>query len=112
MWTHKGQEFLEEHKQFINVCLEHSSLIDADNEDEHKNCELEGNHIVLIQDLGNWAWEQFLEFKNIADKSLKEEGKGFHPIYAIKFQISEEYKKIAISCLGRKEIEKRLKELK
>ncbi len=81
----------------------------------------EGVNVVLVDALGEWAWEEaqedmhfeeslnnYLEFKKLSKREKQQAMKEF----------DEEppdgnimYLNIAIGCLGKKEIEKRFKEL-
>ena len=58
---------------------------------------------ITVQALGDWAWENLLQHKPWCDKK----GFSFKKIFCKEDSVSFQ---IAIGCLGRKEIEKRLRE--
>ena len=68
-----------------------------------------GDKIILIHDLGEWAWENYL-LQHKRQKSYNPKQYAYGVIYH-KHQ-AKVYLEIAIGCLGKTEIENRLRAVK
>ena len=65
--------------------------------------------MILLEDLGEWAWENFKQSNCFVPENI--DSLDFNHEQNLKNCIIQ-FLEIAIACLGKTEIEKRLKELK
>jgi hypothetical protein len=104
--------FLRNSQQIWIFCPDCGVIIDADNADEHKKCKIDRRNIIEIKDLGEWAWRRIADWhkSELASYSSVELGQELFEIRCI--HMNSLVYQIACACLGKNEVNKRLKKLK